>query len=109
MASKLEIRQYAVNYLAMYSSTSAVDLRAALRRQFLEEAPSDTTSSVANASVGGLSFGHPIGCLIGLMLAIPLAVWRWWNRVNVNQTLDDIDAVMANLEAEGRWTPTPRP
>lgn len=109
MASKLEIKQYAVNWLRLYPDRSEEDTRASLRREFLGER--STTKGAGNGEKAGAeaTFGaadvvvYPFECLVAFVLAVWLAIGRWWSWANLEQTQDDIDAVMANLREEGYW------
>ena len=109
MASKLEIKRYAVNWLTLYPDRSEADTRAALRREFLgEQAPKNSAENpdgIAKKTTYNLAsvLTYPVESIVGLVVVVCLAISRWWFRVNVEQTQNDIDAVIELLHEEGYW------
>ena len=109
MASKKKIRQYALDWFEWYPNTSEADIRTNLQDRFLGKAtPQDKgTAAVMSSLEGMVRVGHPVGCLAGLFLAPWSLLRRWLFPVNVAQIQADIDAVMSELQAEGRWASLP--
>lgn len=111
MPSKRKIARYAEDWLRWYPDRGESDLREALERRFLTPATDAELiqGAAAGTAEGASSPGHnPAdylagGCL-GLFLFGPLAVW--WNRrfpVDRAQVASDVEAVLEDLRARGRW------